>query len=80
MMHPAEASSAGSAVSRVAEKCPCCPNSTAAYTPQLLVPTTASAVFAGLARHPAVAPQTEASYRVSSDRSRQKRGPPALLS
>jgi hypothetical protein len=40
---------------------------------------TAQAVFAGVVAHPAVAPQTESKRRVSSDRSRQKRGPPASL-
>jgi hypothetical protein len=32
--------------------------------------------YAELVHHPAQSPQTEASYRVSFDRSRQKRGPP----
>ncbi len=40
---------------------------------------TASAVFAGVVTHPAVAPQQEAKRRVSADRSSQKRGPPGLL-
>jgi hypothetical protein len=40
---------------------------------------TAQAVFAGVVAHPAVAPQTESKRRISADRSRQKRGPPASL-
>ncbi len=39
---------------------------------------TAQAVFAGVVAHPAVVPQTESKRRVSADRSRQKRGPPAI--
>lgn len=39
---------------------------------------TASAIFAGVVAHPAVAPQQEAKRRVSTDRSSQKRGPPAI--
>ena len=39
---------------------------------------TAQAVFAGVVSHPAVAPQTESKRRVSADRSRHKRGPPAI--
>jgi hypothetical protein len=39
---------------------------------------TAQAVFAGVVAHPAVTPQTESKRRISSDRSRQKRGPPAI--
>jgi hypothetical protein len=41
---------------------------------------TSSAIFAALVSHPAVQRQTEALGRVSFSRSRQKRGPPALLS
>ena len=40
---------------------------------------TAQAVFAGVVAHPAVAPQTESKRRISAERSRQKRGPPASL-
>lgn len=35
-------------------------------------------VFAEIVSHPSVQPQTEARYRVSFNRSRQKRGPPAV--
>jgi hypothetical protein len=41
-------------------------------------PVTASA-FAELVHHPAVHEQTHAKYRISRDRSRQKRGPPSLI-
>jgi hypothetical protein len=71
--------SSGAAISVVTEKCPCCPHATVASQTQFCAPATSQAVFAGLLRHPAVAPQTEASYRISYDRSRQKRGPPSLI-
>jgi hypothetical protein len=38
------------------------------------------AIFAALVSHPAIQQQTEARARISFSRSRQKRGPPALLS
>jgi hypothetical protein len=38
-----------------------------------------SAIFAGILAHPAIAPQTESRRRISADRSRQKRGPPAAV-
>jgi hypothetical protein len=41
---------------------------------------TSSAIFAALLSHPAVQCQTDALGRISFSRSRQKRGPPALLS
>jgi hypothetical protein len=40
----------------------------------------AQGIYASLVSHPAIQTQTEARYRVSFSRSRQKRGPPALLS
>jgi hypothetical protein len=40
-------------------------------------PDTTDAVFAGLISHPSQVAQTESRYRISADRSRQKRGPPA---
>jgi hypothetical protein len=66
----------GRSTSIVTERCP---YSTA--TPPMLVlrsftPTTAASVFAGIAHHPAISAQTEAQWRVSFDRTRQKRGPP----
>lgn len=39
---------------------------------------TAEAIFAGIVAHPSIAPQTESKRRISADRSRQKRGPPAI--
>lgn len=41
-------------------------------------PSTSASVFAGIVQHPVVTPQVEARQRVSFDRTRQKRGPPAF--
>jgi hypothetical protein len=69
----------GSRITAVSEKCPCGPFATARVILPRFAPATAQAVFANLARHPAGSPQTEAQYRISFDRARQKRGPPAAL-
>jgi hypothetical protein len=39
-----------------------------------------ASVLASLVTHPAGVAQTESKWRISHDRSRQKRGPPSLLS
>jgi len=69
-------SSRNSKTSMIGERCPY-----SALQPAMLIlvsfaPSTSASVFAGLARHPSVAPQAEAQQRISFDRSRQKRGPP----
>jgi hypothetical protein len=66
-------------LSTVREKCPYPPESPALLLHFSFTPGTAAAVFAGITRHPAISPQTEAHLRVSFDRARQKRGPPAFL-
>lgn len=67
---------------RVAARCPACPVAPAVAATDTAVALAGSSgtVFASLVSHPSVQPQTEAQYRVSFSRSRQKRGPPALLS
>ncbi len=42
-------------------------------------PAASATHYAQIASHPAIHAQTEALYRLSLDRSRQKRGPPSLL-
>jgi hypothetical protein len=79
MMHRAEPIGSGASVATIAAKCPCAAQATVAWQPQFSPSTIRQAIFAGLVSHPAVAPQTEASYRVSYDRSRQKRGPPSTV-
>jgi hypothetical protein len=62
------------------EKCPYLPHRTAVSPITPYKPGTRQAVFAGLLAHPANSAQTEAGYRASHYRSKQKRGPPAFLS
>jgi len=68
-----------SSLSTIGEKCPCAPDSPAVISLHSFTPGTAAATFAELTRHPAVSPQTDAQRRVSFDRTRQKRGPPAPI-
>ncbi|MBV8113375.1 MAG: hypothetical protein JO300_01445 [Silvibacterium sp.] len=63
-------------LSTVGEKCPRAPASPAILLHFSFTPGVAAAIFAGITRHPAISPQTEAQLRVSFDRARQKRGPP----
>ncbi|MGC2163529.1 MAG: hypothetical protein WA634_16590 [Silvibacterium sp.] len=63
----------------VGEKCPYSIAPPAILVLPSFKPSAAASVFAGITRHPAVVPQTEAQFRVSFDRSRQKRGPPAQI-
>lgn len=62
----------------VAEKCPYIPAAIAALHLPVLAPPAKAAVFAGLIAHPIHA-QMAAQYRISFDRSRQKRGPPSRI-
>lgn len=66
-------------VSTIAPKCPSWPKSTAAPWPNNFAPAEAQGIGAPLYAHPESRPQTEARYRVAFARSRQKRGPPAIL-
>jgi hypothetical protein len=63
----------------IGEKCPYSPHATAAMHVETFTPTLSQAIFAGIVRHPSVSPQTEAGYRASHLRSKQKRGPPSFL-
>lgn len=65
-------------VAQLATRCPMFPKATAALHPASGIPV-ASTVAASVFEHPTALPQTEARYRASFARSRQKRGPPALL-
>lgn len=68
-----------SSTSIVGEPCPYSSQQPAILVPPSFAPSTSASVFAGITRHPAAAPQAEAQQRISFDRSRQKRGPPALI-
>jgi hypothetical protein len=61
-------------------KCPAFPKATAAglWQPAFFVRTESR--FAEVVAHPTALPQTEARYRIAFNRSRQKRGPPVILS
>jgi hypothetical protein len=75
------AAPSGPAVGATHQKCPYFPKpgSGPTYSKTVLV-NAALTIFASISSHPAVQPQTEARYRTSFSRSRQKRGPPVLLS
>lgn len=82
--HHCEMMGMGASTSRtgagaIREKCPYTPAAPAVLLLPSFTPSTAAAIFAGIASHPAIAPQAEAQLRISFDRARQKRGPPALL-
>src|ERR1700744_880286 len=71
----------GTVVSAPHEKCPVFPKSLmprTAHTDLFAQPAGAQ-FYAAVLSHPAVFAQTEALYRISNDRSRRKRGPPANL-
>jgi hypothetical protein len=76
---PTEGATQGSDVRVVSDKCPYAPAYSAILVLPSFTPSTAAAIFAGITQHPAVSPQTAAQFRISFDRARQKRGPPALL-
>jgi hypothetical protein len=67
----------GRSIGLIAEKCPYAPGAPAAFHFSIFAPPAGEAVFAGLIGHPAIHAQTAAQYRISFDRSRQKRGPPS---
>lgn len=68
-----------SSFSTIAPKCPTWPKSTAAPWPHTLGSLALRSTGTPLYAHPGSTPQTEARYRVAFTRSRQKRGPPAVI-
>jgi hypothetical protein len=67
----------GTQISGPIEKCPYCPTAVAVTHHDLLAIGKSESVFASLVTRPAGRVQTESKWRISRDRSRQKRGPPA---
>jgi len=61
----------------VQEKCPYAPAQVMVSHTQTPTGEQAHLFFAEINAHPALAPQTEAHFRISFSRSRQKRGPPS---
>ena len=70
----------GTQFSTPAEKCPYYPSALVPAHSELLALPVADAVYASLVSHPVGVAQTESMWRISRDRSRQKRGPPTLSS
>jgi hypothetical protein len=69
----------GKTVSRIAPKCPSFPKATARLGSHNWASAPASISSTPVFAHADSGPQTEARYRVSWSRSRQKRGPPVGL-
>jgi hypothetical protein len=62
------------------DKCPFYPASVVpSHHPNPFTASTGSSIFAAVVSHPAGTAQTESKWRISRDRSRQKRGPPVLF-
>jgi hypothetical protein len=78
-MEMSESSSAGLKLKAPMERCPYAPASVASVHPDLFVPAISAAIYASVVSHPSGVAQTESKRRISSDRSRQKRGPPVSL-
>ena len=75
------ASTAGAGFQSIQPKCPAFPIAAAATaSPTVAFLKGSAAIFAAVVSHPSIQFQTEARYRVSFSRSRQKRGPPVTLS
>ncbi len=66
-------------VTAVGEKCPYDVAPPAVMVLPHFTPSVPASIFAGIHRHPSVVAQTEAQWRISFDRTRQKRGPPAQV-
>jgi len=62
-----------------ADHCPYSPAVTTAIRSSWSVLPREGSIYAGLVSHPAVVAQTQSMWRISRDRSRQKRGPPAVF-
>ncbi len=81
MMMDDQAPDSGTSFHAIRERCPYFPVAAAAPAgPDAAFLKTPAAIFAAVVRHPSIQFQTEARYRVSFSRSRQKRGPPIVLS
>jgi hypothetical protein len=79
-MNGAQSQQSGQSLATLTVKCPYFPHFAMSGHHQAYTGRGATSFYAELVHHPAQAPQTEANYRISFDRSRQKRGPPVLPS
>ena len=66
-------------VSAPVEQCPYCPHSLGVAHHDNAAPGESSEMLAGLIVEPSAVAQAECLRRISFDRSRQKRGPPAVI-
>jgi hypothetical protein len=64
-------------ISNPLDKCPYCPAAVMVTHHNLLAIGKSESIFASLVTRPTGVVQTESKWRLSRDRSRQKRGPPA---
>jgi hypothetical protein len=71
-------SGAGNQLTAPPMKCPYSPDAVVSVHTSTLALSASSASLITLASHPAGVAQTESKWRISRDRSRLKRGPPAL--
>jgi len=69
----------GSGLASVSEKCPCLPDSTGVIHSAKFLPETARQFYTAVVDQTTSAPETPVSFRITSLRSHQKRGPPSLL-
>jgi hypothetical protein len=60
------------------DHCPYFPGVTTAVQAGWTTLPVEGSIYAGLVSHPAVVAQTQSMWRISRDRSRQKRGPPSI--
>jgi hypothetical protein len=71
--------SSATAVFNTRERCPSFPKAITSAQNQQNALAAGARFYADLVSHPACTLQTEARYRIASDRSRHKRGPPVSL-
>lgn len=84
MLSPAQrralSSESGMELRKRGTPCPFRPQAMTAAHSVWATPAMSSAIFADLVKHPTGTAQTESKKRISENRSRQKRGPPAHIS
>jgi hypothetical protein len=73
------ASSNGPVLRSPMDHCPYFPGVTTGIQTAWTTLPVQGGIYAGLVSHPAVVAQTQSMWRISRDRSRQKRGPPSIL-
>lgn len=75
----AHASATDPTIYSVCGQFPVQPVSSTAVNPSVFLTKASHPFFAAISSHPVVQEQIEARYRISFERSRQKRGPPSFL-